>query len=174
MPFANYVQPSNTTGVVFGGTRSAQVYVDPVPSSGTVALPGYSIFALPWQGTKSNTNWATRTQASGELGGGRLDTDSTAQNNLITNDHWLDAGTYKWAQVNDLNTDQGIYNITGISGTQTVDGYGVLAANSYTEVTGITVTAGLKTVTVTMATKNALSTAYGARLQSYAILRTGA
>lgn len=143
-------------------------------SRGVVATPGYSVFALPWAATKTNTNWATRTQSSGELGGGYLQTDSTAQNNLFTNDHWLDAGTHKWAQINDQNTDQGIYNITGINGTQTVDGYGALASNVYTEVTSITVTAGVKTVTVTMATKNASSSAYGGRLQSYAAIRTGA
>ena len=134
-------------------------------------VSGLVSIAVRWNSAAST---ATRTQSLSELGGGYLQTDSTAQNNLFTNDHWFDDGTYKWAQINDQNTDQGIYNITGISGTQTVDGYGVLSSNNYTEVTGITVTAGVKTVTVTMATKNALSSAYGGRLQSYAGIRTGA
>lgn len=137
--------------------------------------PGYTIQYLPWMGTKSNTNWATRTQASTSLGGGTLVTDSTAQNNLFTNDHWLDGGTYKVALIYGKDTDQGIFNITGVSGTQTVDGYnGSATANNYTEVTGITVAAGIKTMTVTMATKNASSSAYGGKLNSYAWVRTGA
>ena len=152
-----------------------------IRTSGTASTPsgtdtpGYTFQHLPWMGTKSSTNYATRTQSSSELGGGYPQTDTTAQNNLFTIDVWLDVGTYKWAQINDHNTDQGIYNITGVNGTQTVDGYGVLSSNVYTEVTGVTIAAaGTKTVQVSMATKNAASSAYGGRLQSLAWIRTGA
>lgn len=142
---------------------------------GIAATPGYFWARTPFAGTKSNTNWATRTQSSSALAGGRLDTDSTAQNNLFTQDDWLDDGTYKIALIHQVDTDQGIYNITGINGTQTVDGYAAGAAfNTYTEVSGITVTAGLKTVQVSMATKNASASAYGGELNTYAIVRTGA
>lgn len=141
---------------------------------GGTDTPGYTHELFPWMGTKSNTGWATRTQSSSELSGGRLDTDNTNQNNLITYDIWGETRTYKVALINDQNTDQGIYNITGINGTQTVDGYGALTSNVYTEVTGIAVTEGLKTVQVQMATKNGLSTAYGARLQSIKWISTGA
>lgn len=137
--------------------------------------PGYTWQTLGWTGTKSNTGWATRTQGSAELGGGRLDTDTTALNNLFTDDVWMDTGTYKVALVRTTNTDQGIYNITGINGTQTVDGYAALASNVYTEVTGIAVaTAGTKTVQVQMATKNASSSAYGGKLNALSWVRTGA
>lgn len=142
---------------------------------GIRATPGYSLFLLPWAGTKANTLFATRTQSSAEFGGGRLDTDSTAVSDLFSQDEWLDTGTYKAALIHRTGPDRGIYNVTGISGTQTVDGYaGVAADNAYTEVTGIAVTAGLKTVQVSMATKNASSSAYGGSLQSLAFLRTGA
>lgn len=144
-------------------------------SRGIAATPGYFWARTPWAGTKSNTNWATRTQSSSALAGGRLDTDTTAQNNLHTQDDWFDAGTWKVALIHQVDTDLGIYNITGISGTQTVDGYAAAAAfNTYTEVTGITVTAGLKTVQVSMATKNASSSAYGGELNTIAYVRTGA
>lgn len=153
-----------------------------IRTSGTASTPagsdtpGYTFHHLPWMGNKSNTAWATRTQASTELGGGRLDTDSTAQNNLITDDVWIDTGTYKVAFVHGKQSDQGIYNITGVNGTQTIDGYAAGASsNNYTEVTGITVAAaGTKTIQVQMATKNGSSSAYGGRLNSMAWVRTGA
>lgn len=145
----------------------------PSTPSGT-DTPGYTHELFPWMATKTNTGYATRTQSSSELGGGRLDTDDTAQNNLFTYDIWLDTRTYKVALINDTNTDQGIYNITGVNGTQTVDGYGALTSNVYTEVTGIAVTEGVKTVQIQMATKNALSSAYGGRLQSVKWISTGA
>ena len=141
---------------------------------GVTALPGYFIADTPWAATKTNTNWATRTQASGELAGGRLDTDSTAQNNLLTEDLYLSTGTFKWAIIHRTGPDRGIYNATGVNWTQTVDGYAVGATdNVYAEVTGITVTAGLKTVQVQIATKNASSSAYGGSLQTQAWVRTG-
>jgi len=144
-------------------------------SASASATPGFSVFITPWMGTKSNTLFATRTQSSAELGGGRLDTATTAQNNLFTQDQWLDTGTYKVALLCATGTDRGIFNITGINGTQTVDSYaGAAADNAYTEVTGIVVTSGLKTVQVSMATKNASSSAYGGSLQSLALIRTGA
>ncbi len=138
--------------------------------------PGYTWIYLPWMGTKSNTGWATRTQSSTELGGGRLVTDNTNQNNLFTVDIWMDVGTYKAALVHGKNTTFGIVNLTGINGTQTFDGYnGSATSNNYTEVTGIAVaTAGVKTLTFTMATKNASASAYGAALNSIALIRTGA
>lgn len=146
-----------------------------VRNRGIAATPGYFWARTPWAGTKSNTLWATRTQSSANLAGGRLDTDSTAQNNLFTQDDWFDTRTYKIALIHRSGTDRGIYNVTGISGTQTVDGYAAAAAdNNYAEVTAIAATAGLKTVQVSMATKNASSSAFGGSLQSYAIVSTGA
>lgn len=146
-----------------------------IGAGGVAATPGYFIARTPFAGTKTNTNWATRTQSSSALAGGRLDTDSTAQNNLHTQDDWFDTGTYKVALIHQKDTDQGIYNITGVSGTQTVDGYaGSASFNNYTEVTGVSVTAGLKTAQVSMATKNASSSAYGGELNTVAWVRTGA
>lgn len=143
--------------------------------AGVIALPGYFWARTPWAGTKSNTLWATRTQASTVLAGGRLDTDSTAQNNLFTQDDWFDTRTYKVALIYDKGSDQGIHNVTGISGTQTVDAYAAGASsNNYSEVTGIAVTAGIKTVQDQMATKNASASAYGGKLSTIAYVSTGA
>lgn len=144
-------------------------------SRGIAATPGHFWSSAPWSGTKTNTGWATRTQASTHLGGGLLDTDNTNQNNLFTADHWLDDGTYKFALVLTKDSNHGIHNITGINGTQTIDAYDAATqTNQYAEVTGITVTAGLKTVQDSMATKNASSSAYAGRINTYAIVRTGA
>ena len=145
-------------------------------NSGTAAKPGYSVFIVPWAGSKANTRWATRAQSSGRLGGGSLDTDDRLVNASVTFDVWLDAGTYKIAAVHAIETDAGIISITGITGaTQTIDTYNATPANNtYTEVGSLAVTAGVKTIVLTMATKNASSTNYGCRLNSLALIRTGA
>lgn len=141
----------------------------------TAATPGYAVFIVPWVASFANTNWATRTQASTVLGGGSLNTDSTAQNNSVTWNIWLDDGTYKVSLIYFKDADQGIHNLTGVSGTQTVDAYAAApAVNNYSEVTGVVVTAGLKVLLDTMATKNASSSAYGGKIQAVAWVRTGA
>lgn len=147
-----------------------------VRNRGITALPGYFIAAnAPWGGTKSNTLFATSSQSSARLGGGSLDTDTTAQNNLFTEDRWADDGTYKLALIYAKGTDQGIHNFTGASGTQTVDAYAAAASeNNYSEVTAIAVTKGLKTIQDQMATKNASSTAFGGKVNTWAYVRTAA
>lgn len=141
---------------------------------GVTATSGYSVFITPWMGTKSNTLWSSRNQNGTYLSGGFLDTN-LAVNDLFTNDHYLDSGTFKVSLIYHTESDAGIYNITGINGTQTVDAYSaVIVANVYSEVTGIVVTVGLKTVQMSMATKNASSSSYRGLLVSYALIRTGA
>lgn len=178
--FTNKMTSKNASsgGYQFNAYQSA-VWIrtggTPSTPSGT-DTPGYTHELIAWMGTKSNTNWATRTQASTELSGGRLDTDTTAQNNLFTYDIWREARTYKVAVVHRNGTDQGIFNITGFSGTQTVDAYAAAAAsNAYSEVTAISGgSAAVATVQVQMATKNASSTAYGGQVNSIKWISTGA
>lgn len=129
--------------------------------------------AFPWAATKSNTLWATRTTATDQLGMGRLITDTTAQNNLFTVDLYFDSVTWKLALIFGKDTDQGIYNVTGVSGTQTFDAYAAASSNNYSEATSIAVSApGVKTVQFSMATKNASSSAYGAKLNSWCWIET--
>ncbi len=140
------------------------------------ASPGYSVFLLPWSASFSNTNWATRTQSNTVLSGCVLATSSTAQNNEVVWNIWLDSGTYKVALLYLKDTDQGIHNLQFTASTQgTVDAYAAApSSNNYTEVTGIAVVAGLKVFRDLMATKNASSSAYGGKIQSVAWIRTGA
>lgn len=167
----------NGSSSAYGGKLNS---IGLVRTAGTASTPngtdtpGYTVELVPWMGTKANTNWATRTQVSSVLGGGRLDTDTTAQNNLFTNDIWADAGTYQVVVIHDTDTDQGIHNITGVSGTQTVDAYAAAASNVVSTTTGIAVTAGVKTMQDSMATKNASASAYGGKLNSIKWIRTGA
>lgn len=141
---------------------------------GTAATPGYSVFIVPWAGSKANTTFDTRAQASSNLGGGRLES-SGAQNSEVSWDIWLDAGTYKFALLHTQADNAGIYSVqldTVEKGT--IDGYNAVATVVYSEVTGIAVTAGLKTFKLKMATKHASSTSYQARVHSCAWIRTGA
>ena len=142
---------------------------------GVIALPGYFIADTPWAGTKSNNQWSTLTQGSTQLGGGRLATDVSASGDWFREDHYFATGTFKLALVYRKEPSQGIFTITGVSGTQSIDAYAALEVlNTYEEVTGIAVTAGLKTVDVLINTKNASSIAFSGGIQSMAWVRTGA
>lgn len=144
-------------------------------SRGVVALPGYSVFILPFAGSFSNTNWSTRTQDSAKLGGGYLQSGGNQNDEIVWN-VWLDAGTYKIALIYVKNTNAGIFSVqldTVEKGT--VDSYAASASsNNYDETVTATVTAGLKAVKLKMATKNASSSAYYGFIQSIALIRTGA
>lgn len=164
---SGYLLHTNSIAIIkTSGTSSTPAGTD---------TPGYTHELLGWMGTKTNTNFATRTQSSTELGGGRLVTDTTAQNNLFTYDMWKDTGSFTLALVHGKDTDQGIYNITGFNGTQTIDGYAAAASsNNYSTTTATGDTAAVVTVQVSMATKNASATAFGGKLNSIKWLRTGA
>lgn len=142
-------------------------------SHGVVAKPGASVFLLLWAGVKANTNWATRNQSSLELGGG--DHESTnAQNNEISTDIWLDDGTYKYAQVHFKDSNRGIYSVQLDAVEQgTIDGYSAgTVLNTYSEITGISITKGLKVFKLKMATKNGSSSGYIGGVNSCAWIRT--
>jgi hypothetical protein len=145
--------------------------------AGGIDTPGYTWQYLPWMGSKTNTLWSSRLQSNAQIGGGYLRTDTGAQNNEISWDIWLDVGTYKYAQIYNKNTDEGIYSVQ-LDGVEkgTIDAYAAAPANNaYTEITGITVsTAGVKNFKLKMATKNASSSAYNAYINSVAWIRTGA
>lgn len=154
-----------------------------IRTSGTASTPagsdtpGYTWQYLPWMGSKANTGISTRGQNSAYLGGGSLN-GTGAQNNTISWDIWLDAGTYKYAQVHVKSTDRGIYTVRLDGSSQgTIDGYvAAPAANTYTELTGITVasSAVARTFSYIMAAKNAASVGYIDDVQSVAWIRTGA
>lgn len=143
---------------------------------GIIATPGYSVFIVPWMGSKANTNFDLRGQYSTSLGGGRLQTNPQAQNNLVNWDIWLDAGTYKFALIHSVGTDRGIFHVR-LGGTDkgTIDSYSAVGNdNTYSEITGIAVTAGLYNFELKMATKNASSSNYVGQIVSAAWIRTGA
>lgn len=140
---------------------------------GTIATPGYSIFLTPWAGVKGGTA-NTRSQTSILLGGGYFWTNPIAVNNDWSTDAWFDAGTYKFALIHYATGNAGIYTVKLDGSSQgTIDGFGA-AANTYSEITGIAVTAGLKVVQVISATKNAGSSDYGNFSQTASWIRTGA
>src|SRR3990167_6364665 len=140
------------------------------------SVGNYTQAAMPFVASIANTNWATRTTATDQLAMGRLITDSTAQNNAVSWPLYLDSVTWKCALIYGKDTDQGVFSIQLDDVEQgTVDAYAAApASNNYSEVTGLAVsTAGVKTFELQMATKNASSSAYGARLNSWAWVRTG-
>lgn len=150
-----------------GGTPSTPAGTD---------TPGYTWEWIPWMGSKANTGWSARTQESTSLGGGRLG-PSTAQNDEVSADAWIDSGTVKIPLIHVKSPDAGIYSIQ-FDGVEkgVVDGYAAAEAqNSYDEVTGVTVAAGaVVAFKLKMATKNASSSAYAGRVHSAKVIRTGA
>lgn len=127
-----------------------------------------------WQAAKTDTGGWVRNPAAGNLGMGEHLSGST-QNEAFSVDLWLDVGTWKFCLVHRLNPGAGIYTIkfNGVS-VGTIDGYNAAnIPNTYSEITGIAVaTAGVYTVQVIMATKNAASSAYYGIVQSLALIRT--
>lgn len=144
------------------------------PSSGT-DTPGYTWSFLPWMGVKSAVGANGRFQGSGLLGGG-FGYSGDQLNDSQSWDIWLDAGTYKYVHIYRRNTGNGINSVQLDGSTVgTIDEYGALADNVVAELTGIVVaTAGVKTFTLLMASKNASSTGYAGAPNSVAWIRTGA
>src|SRR3990167_3813455 len=139
------------------------------------SVGNYTQAAMPFVASIANTNWATRTTATDQLAMGRLITDSTAQNNAVSWPLYLDSVTWKCALIYGKDTDQGVFSIQLDDVEQgTVDAYAAApASNNYSEVTGLAVSAaGVKTFELQMATKNASSSAYGGRLNSWAWVAT--
>lgn len=142
---------------------------------GTIALPGYSVFILPWAAHKSNVGTVSRFQNSGMLGGGQTAVTGSGASNSIGWDIYLEAGTYKFALLHGKEPDVGIYSpqFSGVS-QGLIDGYAAAQAlNTYSEITGIVVTAGLKTFTLGCPTKNASASDYSLRFHALAWIRTG-
>lgn len=129
---------------------------------------------LPFMGEKSKVGAWTRNNVTVSLGMGYYSSDGT-QNNELTWDVWLDSGTWKLAQVHTASTNVGIYTwqLNGVS-IGTIDGYaGSAAHNTYSEITGISVTTpALYTLKLLMATKNASSSSYSTNLASVALIKT--
>lgn len=140
--------------------------------AGSVGQPTHGWFS--WQASFANTNWSTRVNDANQLGMGRL-ASSGAQNDEVSWQVWMDVGTWKFSLVHNTGAILGIYSVR-LDGVEqgTIDGYaGAGASNVYSEVTGISVTtAGVKTLALRMATKNASSTQYYGLIQSIALIKT--
>lgn len=126
-------------------------------------------------GGTANTNWDTRQASSGHTYGGRLVTDSGAQNNEVSWPIVLAAGTWTFRLTHVTGSDRGIYSVRLDAVDQgTIDGYsGSGLDDQVSDVTGIVVaTTGKKTFALKMATKNASSGNYYGFIQHCTWFRT--
>ena len=142
---------------------------------GIAATPGYSIFLTPWAGVKAVGNFDSRAQDVAALGGGYWYNSAGALNDQYNpGDIWLDAGTFKYAQFHLQDTNRGIYSVQLDTVEQgQIDGYGTSSLYTYSEITGIAVTTGLKVFLLKMAAKHASSTGYYGTHMTCAWIRTG-
>lgn len=104
-----------------------------------------------------------------------------AQNNSISYDIALPAGTYKLEMIHYSNNNIGIYTITidGASLTSmggsadTIDGYAAAGAAALTAITGIVIpTLAVRRWAFTMATKNGLSSAFFGQIHALIFTKT--
>lgn len=145
---------------------------------GTLLVAQDYVQIFPFFST-SNTNWGTRVQASARLGG-YLETTTSAQNNAVFWKVALRAGTWRIDLLHRKASNYGIITaaFNGVT-AGTIDLYAAGSSNdNESSITGITL-AGSNvnssyTLSFTMATKNASSSAYAAGVQFIALRRTGA
>jgi hypothetical protein len=122
----------------------------------------------------ANLNWNTRTAFNAN--GGLSYVNSTGAQNAYM--EWkvpLSAGTWTFGMNHYAGADRGIYTLTidGGSSLGTIDGYAAGSAGTYSTITGIAVTSNTNAlVRLTMATKNASSSAYGAYFVGATMQRT--
>lgn len=101
---------------------------------------------------------------------------SGGQNAAVAWDVLMDAGTWTIGLTHQAGTSRGIYSVR-IDGTQVglIDGYGASEYNATGSVTGVAVaTAGIKRLSLVMATKNASSSDYFGTISHISAIRTGA
>lgn len=128
-----------------------------------------SVLVCSAQTPRTHTNWNSAAPTNATILG-TLSTSSGAQNDSVTYDIYLAAGTYTFDLFHFRFTDRGIFRITidGASLTSlggsadTIDSYVAAGGVSRRDsITGIVVpSSGLKAVVMTMATKNASSSSY--------------
>lgn len=145
-------------------------------TTGGNVTSGYSVEILGWSGDKTHSTTVTRNQQSTQLGGGMAYLAATPQNGTRTWDRYFYGGTYTCVTVYRTDTDAGVWliQIDGVT-VVTFDAYaGSAANNNVNETASIAITAGVHTITVTSATKNASSSSYGTYLQLLSFERISA
>lgn len=140
----------------------------------TAGLP-WTIDINPFTAPATQTNWNTiQAGSSSQIFGGYKVTTG-AQNAEIGWDVVLAAGTWTLSLLHATGIDVGIYtaSLDGVS-IGTIDGYAASGVNNVVStITGITVApSGKKRLLLKMATKNATSTSYLARISGLRLLRT--
>lgn len=128
----------------------------------------------------SNSGWGTLDTSTVLQFGARLTTDNTAQGNSVTFKITPRAGTWRFDLLHSRATNYGIATITidGVS-IGTADFYnGSTVHGSESSITGITIANtpifAPVSLVLTMSTKNASSSAYGAGINFICLRRTGA
>lgn len=150
-------------------------------ASGLSGLPAAVNDLLPWtididvyMTAIANTNWDTITVDANAVGNATKDSTSV-QNNSISWDIMVPAGTWTFELMHTIGANRGIYTVTfGSASWGTIDGYNLgTVRNTRSSLTGLAVAAPTKArLTLTMATKNAGSTAYYGIIQAIQLRRT--
>lgn len=136
---------------------------------------------MPWRidinpllGGDANTNWDTISTSASQYGGFAL-ASSAAQNDEISFNVILAAGTWTVRLMHVKGTNRGIYSVQiDDSEEGTIDGYNGSAVNNARDsVAGITVASGGKhELSLKMLTKNASSSAYLGIISLVSLIRT--
>lgn len=162
------------------GTASATTYLRgdgswSTPEAGTSEGGELStpIAVNVFMGASANTNWSTIAADTAGIGNGyRLSTG--AQNATVSFEVYLGVGTWEIDLMYAKGGNMGIITVAVGGATEgTVDAYA--ASGTRNHIATITpvdvVTAGIKTITLTMATKNASSSNYYGQIQHIQVRR---
>ena len=162
------------TGAWGDGSAAFQLLYD------AVAAPSFTIVAgsVP---ALSDVNWTTLTQSNTRHLANYYTTTTSAQNNEIVFPlpQYLQAGTWSLRLLHTTGVNVGIYTIatspdnSAWTDITTIDGYSNPSVDAVgTDVTGLTIGAGVRYIRFKMATKNASSSAYSGLISSLGGVRT--
>lgn len=142
--------------------------------SGTNADPWY-IAIDPLITAHANTNWSTYSVDTGAIKNATRQSTGAQNASVQWDIGFGSAGTWTIAFMHRKHTVNGIYHVQ-IDGSDvgTVDGYnaGGAVVNSLDTITGVSISAGKRTLKFLMSTKNGSASDYYGQLQSIALLRT--
>ncbi len=177
MPRIGTIKPDDTpvNGELEKGISSNWAYDEDVTLRALIeaALP-WTIFIDVFMTPKSNVNWDSFDLYTGYVHAAGKES-SGAQNDKITWDIVLAAGTWTFELMYNKNSDRGIYSVQLDSVEKgTIDGYAEAGVyNVRTSITGIVVATTAKiALKLKMATKNDSATAYYGNITSIKLIRT--
>lgn len=157
LDISNFAAEAESDGTGGGVTPTGQEWIN--------------VLATPF----SNVRWNSIFQSSTHYFGGFVQSDST-QNDEITFQKYLQAGTYTMDVFHSVGTTRGIYSIfiDGVQLGTTIDGFNAAGSSQRATIANLVIAGStIHSIRFLMAAKNASSTGFQGILDGIAFTRTG-